>query len=190
MRKSILMSAMLLMSAMAFAQIEKGQVQLSGNLLINNSENNFDERTNFNITTRAGYFISDKTSLGLSLGFNSSKSENTIGSSDSNIFSIGAYARFHKPMVDNFYLFLQPGFSFGSGSTENGANTSDINTASVGISPGAIYFLSPKIALEMTMGSLQYSQFKETTNGNEVTTKNFGLNLNLTGFALGVSFYL
>jgi hypothetical protein len=184
------MSAMLLMSALAFSQIEKGKVQLSGSLLFNNTENDITESTNFNINALAGYFLSDNTSLGLNLGINNRNTENPGGDTDLNIFTVGAYARFHKPVVDNFYLFLQPELSFGSGSIENGANTTDINTTALGVSPGAVYFLSPSFALEMRVGSLQYNRFKETNNGNDVTTSTFGLNLNLTGFALGASFYL
>ncbi len=191
MRKSILLSAMLLMSTFAFAQIQKGQVQLGG--VFNYSTQDFDngvDRSTFIFSPQAGYFFSDNTSAGISLMIRNISFDDNGASQDFNLFEFGVFARFHKSVADNFYVFLQPSLGFGSGTNENPAGDTDINTTRIQVSPGAIYFLHPKIALEMRIGGLFYESATETTNNVEIETSGFGITINPANVNFGVNFYL
>lgn len=191
MRKSILLSAMLLVSAFAFAQIEKGQFQLGGSFGLVKQELPQGDNSNFNFVPQAGYFISDLTSIGVNLSISGNSFETPTGDVEGNLFRFGAFARFHKSVADNFYMFLQPSLGFGSGEQDNvlGGST-DINTTDIRLSPGALYFVAPKVAVELTVGSLFYSRIKQTSGANEIINDSYGLNLSLANANLGINFYL
>lgn len=191
MRKLLLLSAMLLVGTLAFAQTQKGQVQLGGSFNFNKQDLDPGESTNFNFVPQAGYFVSDLTSIGITLNISSSDFEVPGFDAERNLFEFGVFARFHKSVTDNFYFFLQPSLSFGSGENDNiGGGSTDLNTTSIRVSPGAMYFVTPKIAMEMRVGSVFYEQVKETTAGNEVNINNYGLLFNLANVSLGASFFL
>lgn len=191
MRKSILLSAMLLVSAFAFAQTQKGQIQLGGTLNFTNQEIDQNESSNFNFVPQVGYFLSDLTSLGINLNISSNNFKTPTADLDRNIFEFGVFARFHKSLADNFYIFLQPSVGFGSGENDNiNGGSTDLNTTNIRVSPGALYFVTPKIALEMNVGGFSYQQIKETTGGNEVKINTYGLLVNLANTNFGINFYL
>lgn len=178
MKKSILLLAMVLMSTVAYGQIQKGDVQLGGNLSYISSETGNFETNTFSITPRASLFISENTSLGLTLGFTNQK----INQTESNLFTYGAFARFYKNIAENFYVFLQPGITFANGES-NGNDTSQF---SFNLTPALAYFVSEKIALEMNVGGLFYNR-QETAS---VDSNSYGLNINLTGLTVGASILL
>ena len=186
MKKLIFTMAILLVSTMAFAQIQKGNIQITGNVGIQKTNNAGTETSSFSLLPKAGVFVSETTSLGGIVGYTGGK----FNGSKSDRFNLGAYARFHKPMVENFYLYLEPSLTFGFGNREVGGGDADINSFDVRLAPGMTYFLSPKFALDMNWGMLNYS--KETTKFGNVETENenYGLNLNMSNINLGVSFYI
>lgn len=173
-----------MVSTLAFGQIQKGDIQLGGSLNYSKFETGNQEATNFRLTPRAALFLSENTSLGLSLGYE----DLTNGGSESNQFFFGVYARFHKSVSDKFYLFLQPDISFGTGSTTPfGSQELDLNSFNFNIMPGMMYFFSDKIAIDMTFGGLFYTN-TEAEGTPEITR--YGLNMNLSTVSLGASIYL
>lgn len=191
MRKSLLLSAMLLVGTLAFAQTQKGQVQLGGVFNFNKQDAPQGESTNFSFAPQAGYFVSDLTSVGVIFNIASTKFESPTNDIEQNLFEFGVFTRFHKSVTDKFYLFLQPSLSFGSGENDGvGGGSTDVNTTSIQVSPGAMYFVTPKIAVEMRVGSAFYNQTKQTSGGTEIKTDNYGLIFNLTNVSLGASFFL
>ncbi|OEK00157.1 hypothetical protein BFP97_00880 [Roseivirga sp. 4D4] len=184
MKKTVLLLAMTLVSSFAFGQIQKGDVQLGGSLNYSNFEAGGQETTNFRLVPRAALFLSDNTSLGVSLGYEDQSS----GGIETNQFFFGVYARFHKSVSDKFYLFLQPDVSFGSGTTNPLGNQEfDLNSFNFGLMPGMMYFLSEKIALDMTFAGIFYNN-TDTATGGEITR--YGLNMNLNAVSVGASIYL
>lgn len=184
MKKSLLLVVMVFMSTAAFGQIQKGDIQLGGSLNYNSFDAGNGENTNFRISPRAALFLSDNISLGASLGYE----DRTGGSSESNQFFFGVYARFHKSVSDKFYLFLQPDITFGSGSTNPlGTQEFDVNSFNFNLMPGMMYFLSEKIALDLSFGGLFYNN-NETEGFGDITQ--YGLNMNLSTVAIGASIYL
>ncbi|MCE7993378.1 MAG: porin family protein [Roseivirga sp.] len=191
MRKSILLSVMLLVCTFAFAQTQKGQVQLGGVFNFSKQEISQNENNNFNFIPQAGYFVSDLTSLGVLLNISNNNFKSPTADLDRNLFEFGVFARFHKSVADKLYMYIQPSLSFGSGENDNiVGGPSDLSTTAIRVSPGLLYFATPKIALEMRVGSVFYEQVKETTGGNEVSIDNYGLTFNLANVNFGASFFL
>ena len=197
MRKLILACIALFTVVLAEAQIEKGDIQLGGSVQYVSTENGGIDQSTLIISPQAGLFVSPTTSIGLILAFNSqtfpglNQNNGQLVDLTSNLFQFGAYARFHKPVADNFYLFLQPSVRFGSGSTEQINNPDvDVNTFGINASPGMTYFLSPKFALEMTVGNIGYGSQTADINGTEQKTNNFVFNMNLAQVGLGLNFFI
>lgn len=187
MKKSLLISVLLLFSTLGFAQITKGDIQLGGNLGFYKYQSKDNDYSSLTISPRGGLFVSDLTSVGLILDYGSDKSTGL----NSFFFGFGVYSRFHKMVTDNFYIFLQPSASIGTGSSENGANPdTDVNTFNISIAPGMTYFLSPKFALGMNVGSLGYSSSTNKSSGVETKSEQYRLNLNLNSVSLGFSYFI
>jgi hypothetical protein len=187
MKRLVLAMALLMVSTLSFAQITKGDIQLGGNAGFNKIKSGSFERSQFTLAPRAGLFVSDLTSVGLTIGYSSTDSNGT----NSNLFQFGVYSRFHKMVAENFYIYLQPSLTLGTGSVKS-ENAPDIDTSTfnIGIAPGVTYFLSPKFALEMSLGSLAYNLTKDSNSTIESKTENYGLNLNLNTITLGFSYYI
>lgn len=191
------MLTMLLFATVANAQIQKGNIQLGGTLGFNTTEVDGSNRNIFNFAPRAGWFVSDNTAIGLISTITSVNNDvfdpnsASIVKQKSNSFQIGAYARFHKNVVENLYLYLQPSLSFGSAKSElNGVETGDSSIMSLQLAPGMTYFLSDRFALEMNLGNLGYQRNKTDIGNTEQVANTFNLNLNLSSFGLGMSYYI
>ena len=196
MRKLLLLGVALLLSTLSFAQIAKGDVQLGGTVSWNQTDNGF-ETTRLTILPNAGLFISPTTSLGLSLGVSNLKTPafdqqtNAIVDRKENQFLVGAFARFHKPVSDNFYLFLQPSIAFGFGNLEVGdSELADINSIGINLAPGLTYFLSPRFALELSVNAFNYSQLKFEGDQLNSELEDYGIDLNLSNVNLGINFFI
>ena len=187
MKRLVLATALLLVSTLSFAQITKGDIQLGGNVGFSKTKIGSFETSQFTLSPRAGLFVSDLTSVGLTIGYSSTESNGL----NSNLLQFGVYTRFHKMVADQFYIYLQPSLAFGTGSEENGnAPDTDVSSFNIGIAPGMTYFLSPKFALEMNFGSLAYNSTTNKNSGVESKRENYGLNLNLNTITLGFSYYI
>ncbi|OEJ99787.1 outer membrane beta-barrel protein [Roseivirga misakiensis] len=182
MKKSVLLLTLMFFGTVAFGQIQKGDVRLGGNFLYNKTDNDVFETSNFQINPQASLFLSETTSVGLTIGYNRQKNENPGGVIESDQFNYGAFARFYRSMGERFYLFLQPGINFSSGD----ANGTDFSSFGINVIPGVAYFLSDKFAVDANIGGIFYNS--QDTNGTD--SNNFGLNLNLSGFTLGASIFL
>tara|TARA_R110000850_G_scaffold92421_1_gene196190 strand:- start:126 stop:626 length:501 start_codon:yes stop_codon:yes gene_type:complete len=165
-----------MVSTMAFAQIQKGDVQITGNVGFNKTETSGGtDVSRVTISPKAGVFLSETTSLGGVLGYTNVKFS---GTTTTDLFNVGAYARFHKSVVENFYLYLEPSFIYGFA----GSNASN-DAVDIKLSPGMTYFMSPKFALDMNYGMIGY-------NKDSGGTENYGLTLNMSNITLGASFYI
>ena len=174
---------MMLMSTLTFAQIQKGAVQLGGSITYNEFENRFQESKLFQVLPQAGLFVSDNTSIGLSLGYSYQETPVNFGQSEVRQFLLGMYSRFHKTVSDKFYMFLQPAFTFGF----NRFDGTHRDNFTINVAPGLMYFVSEKIALEMNVGELFYTN---TNISGGLKSDNFGLSFDLSRISLGASIYL
>jgi hypothetical protein len=112
-------------------------------------------------------------------------------------YGIGPYLRFYQPVIDKFYLFgnLEGLIQSNVGDTKNknfDKNTEQVNSNSSKLDysaissyfkPGFIYMPINWFSIEMTVGSIGWSQSQASNH------MDFDFNLNLKNLSLGSRFY-
>jgi hypothetical protein len=172
-----------------------------------------------NVNLNCGYFFTDNLAAGVFLGGNSYSyiNESSNNSGAINIFtqyrteirnttcSAGAFARFYGMEKENkLRIFAQLngayqlGWSITKNKQSNAPDKREITDKGTGyqasINPGIVYFVTKKIGLETTFGSIYYSHHLNThfSNGlkvNTITGDAFSTNFSLSSIRFGVYFY-
>ena len=180
MKKSLLIIALMLFSTLGFAQITKGDIQLGGSVGFSGANGS----SSFRLAPQAGLFVTDLASVGLAISYNGNMS-------NSNFFRFGVFSRFHKKVVDNFYFYVQPSINYLTGSSESGNPLgSKLRILDIGIAPGVTYFLSPKFALGVNLGSLNYNSTTNESGGLETNREEFTLLMNLNSASFNISYFI
>lgn len=219
--KHLFILCLLLLQIKAHSQSLSGEIQVGGagsffidqinqNYMVNSAlvQDVFKIRT-ISIIPQIGYFVNDNISIGGRIGYSNVKTERLWSSdgitvvdneSESGVFNIGPYVRFHKSLNEQLFLFVQGNLDVGFGTIKNGRTdpTIDENIFEVeaGLRPGILLLLSKKVGIESTFGFLGYkltqTKLKDTNISPTPTNKdqNYGLDLNLRTFNIGVQFYL
>ncbi|MBI1288067.1 MAG: outer membrane beta-barrel protein [Flavobacteriales bacterium] len=193
----------------------KGRMFVGGNLSITSLSNSTIDSTKtssigFSITPNYGVFVSRSFAVGamLNYSYNSSKYEsNTFAPPTykqkqlSNVYGIAAFGRYYKFFGDKFALIVtgNVGYSYGQNSksitgynsvtTKTNSRSHDI---SVVITPGVVYFISPKFGLETSFGQVSYDYIMtkdERNSSNNGVNSNFRLNFGLTSLRFGLNYY-
>ena len=155
-----------------------GDVFITGSIGIG-SESTGDNKTNsFNISPKAGYFISENIALGVALGYASGKQEAPeTADVKTSEFSVGAFGRYYFTPANTFSLFAEVGVDYIHSKIE--AVTEDnSNALRIAFAPGVNYFISKNFALEAKFGILSYRTDNPDADGVQDTDQfNFGLNL-------------
>ena len=156
------------------------------------------------INPRIGYFLTDNFALGVDLGYWGTFSKLTDGVEEKtslNTVGVGIFGRyaFNVDEDSKFFIYtdLNVGFSSTTGKTEVGSvsvDTDPISKVMVGIAPGIMYFPTPKIGLEASLGNLAYFDIQTTTNADnseqkETETSLRFLDLSSMGFNFGLHYY-
>ena len=205
--KPVLFVVLLLCSSSLYAQLAKGSIVLGGSLGYNSQhDRSYDpngypyrgENTSITISPKAGFFISDKSAVGLALSYTSQNSDavyygiGSLGKTERDLFSITPYFRSYKSFGEIAAFFLQAEASLGFGTLKMSGAPYDISTYSVGIRPGFNLFLSRKWALEATFGSLAYESTKQSPENSKSSERSdkFGLNFNMATLSLGAQFFI
>jgi len=185
--------------------------------------NNINEQKQFIGTVGVGYFIANNIVVGLLAGYTyqladyTNKSQNpgyiseSSNNSISSIYSIGAYGRIYKMMLENrigFFANMNALYSFGNSDRKNynlnnGSITNeqfgkgDITGFSIGLSPGVVYFITSTIGLEASFGNLSFKSQTENITYSEGNLENsinksntLGFNFSAITFNIGINFYL
>ncbi len=184
MKTITLISLILTLTTTAFAQINKGQFLIGGNINFEsikdeNSINGTNESTNYYISPNIGYFIINKLAGGLRIDFGHYNSKSINIETHFNTTTISPFLRYYvlpvpkkvNAFIDVRYIFNKTKWSSPSNEgyyeKKNGYN----------ISAGPSIFLTDKIALEFTLG------YKHTKSDNFGITKsntfNSGLGLQI-----------
>ncbi|PTB91185.1 hypothetical protein C9994_16010 [Marivirga lumbricoides] len=170
-------------------------------------QDEFKTRT-ISIIPQLGYFVSDKVLIGGRIGYSNVKVEQ-FGSGNGSIvidneiktslFKIGPYARFHKSLNEQLLLFMQGNIDVGFGTRKNGRTDETVDESifeiEAGVRPGILLMVSDKVGIESTFGFLGYklsqAKLKDTNLDPTPTNKDqdFGLDLNLNTFSVGIQFY-
>ena len=140
-----------------------------------------DEQTMcFGIAPDAGYFVSDKFSVGLGVAFNltSWKVDSDTDAVNTTAFGINPYARYFFISKGNFGLYLQGGLSYVSSKVED---LDAVNTFYIGINPGIAYTLGSNFGITASFGNLGYTNYAEEVS-------RFGLNVDASSLRIGLHY--
>ena len=216
MKKSlILILSLMLLSTSSFAQLQKGNLLLGGNVNFQTSSTESDnlgvaggntaKSNSFFVSPLVGYFLSDRTVLGLKVDYSSSITENLIFSGPPAIFEndrigLGPFVRRYFPVKEWVAFYGQAEVNYGSArhfQTNNSNSSSETKTRSVNFvaSLGLSFFPTKWMSIDLSANPLSfYHQNNENTLGNssssEVNTNGFNFNLNSNSFFLGAHFFL
>ncbi len=207
--------ATLLLSVTGFAQNGKGKwlvgsvVEFStrtGTSTLNQANPVETKSTQVSVYPRVGYFFADRWAVGIAPGWSYNKQKGSAETNINRAYSIAPFVRYYQPVGEKLGIFGElSGISYTAGSADrnstNGglllkSSSQNVNLGAY-VRPGVVYFITPKIGLETSFGSLGFGYFaSKTTNelpGEKRETKDsgFAAAVNLSyNFNLGVLVYL
>jgi hypothetical protein len=191
MKKVLFIAAFAAISFTSSAQFAKGDSYISGGVGFSQAKTGSASTSNYAISPNYGYFVTNNIAVGVGLGFGGSTAKNAAGvkTVDASALSAGVFARYYTTPAKAFSFFGNLGVNYTSGTDKIPAT--DVKTTGFGIAiaPGISYFVSNRLAIESTIGSLGYSTSKTDVTG-AVSTNNLGLNLNLSSISFGLVYKL
>lgn len=202
MKKMIVMAALALFGTQfAKAQVQKGNILVGGTLGINSTTSKVDgsdnkvTTTNFTISPKAGYALSDKWMVGVFVDgtFGSEKTkvgENTSKDKNSMI-APGIFVRNYCQIADSKVYFTSEAnvaYGFGS-STENDVKIDKTTGIRANLMPGISYLVGKHLMLEGNLGGLSYQNTSTKLEAGGAKTKNSTIDFNfIKSFQVGASF--
>lgn len=203
MKKSIVIVMTLFSFLSGYSQTGKGKKFLGGQISFSNatqseldaaSDVTYDTKNlQFQFMPEFGYFIKDNLAIGLNLNFGVSSRSTTsdVVYTSNKLNSInyggGGYVRYYSKIADKFYFILSGilTYTFTQDKDEITDVKTNINNISLAIGPGLAYFITPKLGLQGSLGSIFYNAMRSKGNN----TDSYGISLNLSTFNFGLSYY-
>jgi outer membrane protein len=135
-------------------------------------------RTYFNISPNAGYFIMDNLAVGVGLGFDLYKEEDEDDAETT--FGISPFARYYFDL-ENIKPFAQVGFGVGSYSygSEDSMKESILH---FGLGAGIALFLNDNVSVDFALGYTSESYKPKDEDDLKYVYGSFGLGIGLTMF--------
>lgn len=159
------------MTGAAFAQTEKGNWLVGGNIGLNTPKTN----TTFNVSPNAGFFFIDNFAAGAMFNYNYNKTE-TRKNTD---FGFGPFARYYfgssntRPLLHAQYNYL-------STKTTVGTVSSTLNGGEFYVAGGLAAFINRNVALEGLAG-YDYTKHRHSTDGSGGFKLMIGFQVYLSG---------
>lgn len=207
----------LLLSFGVFAQLQKGSKILGGTISYSSSSRTANNSgvvgggssltvNQYNNSPFLGYFLSDRTVVGLMFDINNFSSETTSNSgstfkNEQSQFGFGPFVRRYFPVKKwaAFYGQAEIGFNSGKNTFRSGSNSSNLisesstNSFSVGTTVGLAIFPTNWMSLDLAINPLSFTHLK-TKNENNVlpensNTNNFNFNLSTESIGIGAHFF-
>lgn len=184
-RSLALCLAVALFSGFAYGQLNK-RFMFGGNASfykqVNNVWTDKESEIQFAMNTSFGLKLNSRIALGLELGYAYSERKMYSYSLESSEIVVGLFLRAHKNITEKFMCYVEPycrkSFLSGDGITHTP------NIYSVGINSGLLFFITPKLNIEIKVASLNYLHEENDdyhTNLNtifmeyDIVTPNIGL---------------
>ncbi len=195
-------------SVAANAQTGKGHYYIGGNFNYNYDEYGYTNTytftqgttvytnhaiSNLQVSPDFGFFLSDKWAVGIQPGYARTWGTETsvytanVGSNTSNyiydhhyhtdVLSLGIHFRYYYMLNDKIGVFPQFGIA-----TAHDANKFKSGSLNIGGNPNIVFFATPKLAVNLGFGNLQYIHDYQTKSNSF----NIGLNTNIS---FGVNYY-
>lgn len=168
---------------------------------IEQGDNNTTKQKRFTLNNRLGYLFAKKNlEFGITAGYSSSVDNINFSSFSSDdgerrfvTIQGGAYIRKYFPINNKFTFQLIADYQKSKDYIENNgvSDGTDIQTNSLSLIPGFVYFLSKKIALTIHIASLGYSIEVDKSDISNDTQKNeFHFLTGTSNINIGIAFYL
>lgn len=196
MKNCILFLFLSLFSLPGFSQISQGNVVLSGTVSYRSiNEQGFDDNPvsrNISIVPSVGYFVSDQLSLGLGIGYSSSKNKGINVESTTNFFVIVPNGRYYVPIADGtFYFFGEAALSLAFGTTKREEPTveteSDLTVYDISLSPGFAFFPSENWSIDFSFRGIGLNV--ENPEGDDNNTSTFDFAFDAFSPSLSFSYF-
>jgi hypothetical protein len=170
--KKVLFAAFLLVSSNAiFAQVNKGQWLVGGNVSFESIKHGDGKATKFTASPNAGYFFIDNFAGGLRFELTSTKVKNA-DDADSR-WSLSPFLRYYfLPATQKVNVFADASYGFGK---DGMAEKESFNQFA--IMAGPAIFLTPNTALEFALGYKSYGGDFYKIGGKEERENHFGINI-------------
>jgi hypothetical protein len=183
--KKVLLSAfaLLVLSSLCQAQIEKGTTLLGGNINFSSNKSESTSQPNsdknkstwFGIHPTVGVAIKPNTILGIQLGYSHGKSSvqpsNGSQESSNSNYRTEVFLRRYLALGKGFYLFAQPGVYFNKSTSETNYPSSEYNNKSwstgVSLYPGISYAVNKRFHLEAGLGNMADLGYGQNTTENK-----------------------
>lgn len=153
---------------------EQGNMFAEGGLKITTGGN----EDSYAVNAKLGYFISPKVAVGGQASFGSL--ENDVTDTKTDVFGIGAFARYYFLELDSKRLkaYGEAGLGYGKNKTKVGGTTIDNdNSVTADINLGLNYFFTKNFAATFTLANILSYNSVSPENGDSVNK--FELNVNL-----------
>ncbi len=195
MKTTILLTSFILLSvSVLHAQIEKGRVQIGGNINFSHAKNgptDFNpgyKSTAFGVAPSIGKFYHKNKLAGIFLNY--SYADQVNNSFLQRQFGGGVFFRQYLPVVNKLYVLFheQAGYFYQNGKDVFGrVHGQSVNLA---FTTGMAYDITKRMQLELVLNNLLDANYTKT-NRTELYSINTSLQSNtLSGLALGFRFYL
>ena len=155
---------------------EKGDMFLEGSIKISTG----GTTDYYGFSPKFGYLLNDKFAVGAKLNYSSEKVETTIPETKTNVFGIGAFARYYFLELDKkrFKAFAEAGLGFGQNKTKiQGFEDDTDNSITADITVGLNYFVTKNIAVTFTLANVL--AYNSVSPENGASSDTFNLNINL-----------
>lgn len=186
MKRSLAIICILLFSTQLFCQIQKNRTLLTGTVRYTKSG---DLDAAYEIGLSGGYFIGEKSMVGVSLGIgkNSFDAVDVALYGFSDYKSVSVFSRHYVSLGDEskFYFFVQPAFAFAriNGEIYDGYEF-EVDSKVLSVSPGFSFYPVSWLGMELSLAGLSYS-IADSNEGDTVS-----LDLNPLNPTLGITFLL
>lgn len=148
--------------------------------------------TDFSIGPGLGFYIKDDLAIGgfLSYNFNKNEQPNTDAFSTFSGTGINIFLLKNYKIANNLFFTLEPQLSLSYGKQDFSFPNNDYSSFrfSLGVSPGVMFFVGRKFALQTSIGSLSYSHTrrKPESGGEASLINSFNLNgaLSMSSFSI------
>jgi hypothetical protein len=179
-----LMGAFAQKSSVGFA---KENIVVTGALAFSTTDGGNDTKTtDFKIAPSVGYFLTDKVALGVNFGYGAGTTKaGTVTTEDNDMVELGAFARYYYTPAKAFSIFNQVGVSYAT--TNDKIAKLKNNSFSFHFAPGVNYFMSERVSVQATLGSISYSTSKADVAGAKSNSV-LGVDLNLNSISFGLNY--
>lgn len=186
----------------AKAQVAKGDILVGGNVNFSTSTSKPDgvsdtksTTTNFGISPKVGFALSDKWMVGVFAGTNFNTDKDEVAGVETkdqvNIITPGVFVRNYHVLGGSKFAFFgeaNVGYGFGTSKTD-GTETGKVTSLQVNVLPGISYFVTKCFVLEGSFGGINYTNMTNEARPSGAKEKSNSFDLTFTKeINVGVSF--